>query len=210
MIQNQHAVLLTTVLAGLLLWPMAGLPPAPGLAPAPDSLLASAVQEQAQPPRRPPPEPDYDVAEMFKMHVNPVSKDFTTGAQPTPEILKEFRDKGIKAVINLRPPREHNAVEEEEAAKRLGLRYYNIPVEYRAPKFEQVDEFLKLTDDPANRPALIHCTMNIRAGAFFAIRRVLRDGWTFEDAEKEAAKGAPIAPHLKRFALEYIAKHKGK
>lgn len=168
-----------------------------------------AQQEQKQAASRPPSHDNsYDVAEMFKMHVNPVSKEFTTGAQPTPEILKEFRDKGTKTVINLRPPREHNAAEEEEAAKRLGLRYFNIPVDYRNPKFEQVDEFLKLTDDPENRPALIHCTMNIRAGAFFAIRRVLRDGWTFEDAEKEAAKGAEIAPHLKRFALEYIAKHK--
>lgn len=146
-----------------------------------------------------------DVAAMFKAHVNVISKDFTTGAQPTPEILKEFRDQGTTVVINLRPRHEHNAAEEEEAARRLGLRYFNIPVEYRAPKFEQVDEFLKLTDDPQNRPALIHCTMNIRAGTFFAIRRVLRDGWSWEDAEKEAAKGAPIAPHLKRFALDYIA-----
>jgi len=153
---------------------------------------------------------NYDVAEMFKMHLNPVSREFTTGAQPTPGILKEFRDKGTRAVINLRPRHEHNAAEEEAAAKELGLRYFNIPVDYRAPKSEQVDEFLKLTDDPQNRPALIHCTMNIRAGAFFAIRRVLRDGWSWDDAEKEAAKGAAIAPHLKRFALEYIAAHQKK
>lgn len=171
---------------------------------------AQAQEQKAQPAKRPDPhdDNDYDVAAMFQVHINPVSKDFTTGAQPTPEILREFRDKGFKSVINLRPPHEHNAAQEEEAARKLGLRYYNIPVEYGAPTFEQVDEFLKLTDDPENRPALVHCVMNIRAGAFFAIRRVLRDGWTFEDAEKEAAKGAPIARHLRRFALDYIAQHK--
>ncbi len=169
-----------------------------------------AQEQKSQPAKRPDPhdDNDYDIAAMFQMHLNRISDDFTTGAQPTPEILREFRDKGFKVVINLRPPYEHNATEEEEAAKKLGLRYYNIPVVYREPKFEQVDEFLKLTDDPANRPALIHCTMNIRAGAFFAIRRVLRDGWSFEEAEKEAEKGVPIAPHLRRFALEYIARHK--
>lgn len=175
--------------------------------------IAAQSAQQSTPAKRPDPRQDnanYDLAEMFKMHLNPVSKEFTTGAQPTPQILKEFRDKGAKAVINLRPRHEHNAAEEEAAAKELGLRYFNIPVIYRDPKFEQVDEFLKLTDDPANRPALIHCTMNIRAGAFFAIRRVLRDGWTWEDAEKEAAKGAPIAPHLKRFALDYIAARQKK
>jgi uncharacterized protein (TIGR01244 family) len=174
--------------------------------------LVARSTPQSAPAKRPDPRhaSQYDVAEMFKMHVNVISKDFTTGAQPTPAILQEFRDQGAKVVINLRPRHEHNATEEEEAAKRLGLRYYNIPVEYRAPQFEQVDQFLKLTDDPANRPALIHCTMNIRAGTFFAIRRVLRDGWSWEDAEKEAAKGAPIAPHLRRFALDYIAAHQRK
>ena len=171
----------------------------------------SQADRQEQPQRRPPPEPDYDVAAMFKMHYNPISSEFLTGAQPTPEILKNLRDeKGIKVVINLRPPREFNAGEVQEAAKRLGLRYFNIPVVYRDPQPEQVDEFLKITDDPANRPALIYCAMNIRAGTFFAIRRVLRDGWTFEEAEKEAAKGARIAPHLRTFALTYIEQHKKK
>jgi len=147
----------------------------------------------------------YDVAAMYKMHFNQVTPEVATGAQPTVGILEELKAKGVKAVINLRPRHEHNAAEEEAAAKRLGLRYFNIPVEYMAPKFEQVDEFLKLTDDAANRPALVHCTMNIRAGAFWAIRRVLRDGWKWEDAEKEAQRGAPIAAHLKKFASDYIA-----
>jgi len=169
---------------------------------------AAAPDPQSGPPQdRRRDNASYDVAEMFKMHENRVSDQFTTGAQPTPEILKAFRDRGTRAVINLRQRQEHNAAEEEEAARGLGLRYYNIPVEYMNPKFAQVDEFLRLTDDPENRPALIHCTMNVRAGAFFAIRRVLRDGWTFEDAEKEAARGAPIAPHLKKFALDYIEQH---
>ncbi len=34
----------------------------------------------------------------------------------------------------------------------------------------------------------IHCTAAIRVGAFWMIRRVLRDGWKVEDAEEEATK----------------------
>ena len=72
-------------------------------------------------------------------------------------------------------------------------------------------EFLKITDDPANRPAFIHCTAAIRAGAFWMIRRVLRDGWTVEAAEEEAKKvGLREAPHLNEFARNYIAKHQKK
>jgi uncharacterized protein (TIGR01244 family) len=181
-------------------------------------LFAAGVAVAAQcggtaPPAKRPPQHDnraFDAAEMFKMHRNPVTAEFTTGAQPTPEILKEFKDKGIKAVINLRQPSEHNAPEEEAAAKKLGLRYFNIPVAYREPKFEQADEFLKLTDEAANRPALIHCTMNIRAGAFWMIRRMLRDNWKFEDALQEAERGAPIAPHYQKFIRDYVAARQKK
>jgi protein tyrosine phosphatase (PTP) superfamily phosphohydrolase (DUF442 family) len=93
----------------------------------------------------------------------------------------------------------------------LGLRYFNIPFVYRDPKEEQVTEFLRLTDDEANRPAFIHCTGAIRVGAFWMIRRVLRDGWTVEEAEKEAEKiGLREAPHLNEFARAYIEKHRKK
>ena len=43
------------------------------------------------------------------------------------------------------------------------------------------------------------------------IRRVLRDGWTIEEAEKEAEKiGLREAPHLNEFARAYIEKHRKK
>jgi hypothetical protein len=72
-----------------------------------------------------------------------------------------------------------------------------------------VDQFLKLTDDPANRPAFIHCTAAIRVGAFWMIRRVMRDGWTIEKAEEEARKvGLRESPHLDEFVRTYVAAHK--
>ena len=39
-----------------------------------------------------------------------------------------LKAKGIRAVVNLRHPAEHNAAEEEAKVKELGLRYFNIPV----------------------------------------------------------------------------------
>ena len=139
-----------------------------------------------------------------------VNENFCTGGQPRPEHLEQLKAEGVKAIINLRQPTEHRAVQEEEAkAKELGLRYFNIPVAFRDPKDEQVTEFLKITDDPANRPAFIHCTAAIRAGAFWMIRRVLRDGWKIEDAEKEAEKiGLRESPHLNEFARKYIEKYR--
>lgn len=140
-----------------------------------------------------------------------INDQFCTGGQPRLEHLEKLKAEGVKAIINLRQPSEHRAEEEEAKAKELGLRYFNIPVVYRDPKEEQATEFLKITDDPANRPVFIHCTAAIRVGAFWLIRRVLRDGWTFEEAEKEAEKvGLRESPHLKEFAKQYIEKHRKK
>ncbi|MCA1620206.1 MAG: protein tyrosine phosphatase family protein [Acidobacteria bacterium] len=140
-----------------------------------------------------------------------VNREFCTGGQPRLEHLAKLKEEGVRAVINLRQPGEHRAEEERAEAERLGLRYFNIPVAYGGPKDEQATEFLKLTDDEANRPAFIHCTGAIRVGAFWMIRRVLRDGWTVEDAEKEAEKvGLREAPHLNEFARAYIEKHRKK
>jgi uncharacterized protein (TIGR01244 family) len=140
-----------------------------------------------------------------------VNEQFCTGGQPRLEHLAKLKSDGVKAVINLRQPSEHRAPEEEAEVKKLGLRYFNIPVVYAEPKDEQVDEFLKITDDPENRPAFIHCTAAIRVGAFWMIRRVLRDGWPVEKAEEEAQKiGLVNAPHLVSFAKSYIEKHRKK
>src|SRR5688500_20170455 len=106
-----------------------------------------------------------------------VNEQFCTGGQPRLEHLEQLKAEGVKAIINLRQPSEHRAAEEEAKAKELALRYFNIPVKFGDPKDEQVDEFLKITDDPQNRPAFIHCKAAIRVGAFWLIRRVMRDGW---------------------------------
>ena len=140
-----------------------------------------------------------------------VNKDFCTGGQPRLEHLEKLKAEGVKAIINLRQPSEHRAAEEEAKAKELGLRYFNIPVVFGNPNEEQVTEFLKITDDPENRPAFIHCTAAIRVGAFWMIRRVLRDGWKVEDAEAEAVKiGLRESPHWNEFARKYIEKHRSK
>jgi len=140
-----------------------------------------------------------------------VSDQYCTGGQPKLEALEKLKSEGVKSIINLRTPGEHRAADEEAKAKELGLKYFNIPVVYRDPKDEQATEFLKITDDPANRPVFIHCTAAIRVGAFWMIRRVLRDGWTVEAAEEEARKiGLREAPHLVEFAKAYIEKHRKK
>jgi uncharacterized protein (TIGR01244 family) len=135
-----------------------------------------------------------------------VNKDFCTGGQPRPEHFAQLKSRGVKTVLNLRTPGEHRADEEKATVEAAGMKYINIPVVYTAPTFEQVDEFLRITDDPANRPMFVHCTAAIRVGGFWLIRRVLRDGLTWDAALDEARKvGLKNAPHLEEFAKTYLA-----
>jgi len=137
-----------------------------------------------------------------------VNKEFCTGGQPSLVHLERLKADGVKAIINLRQPTEYAAAEEEAKAKALGFRYFNIPVSPTDPKDEHAAEFLKLTDDPENRPAFIHCRSAARVGAFWMIRRVLRDGWKIGDALNEAEKiGLRDHPDLSEFARKYIERH---
>ena len=138
-----------------------------------------------------------------------VTPEFCTGGQPRIEHYARLKADGVKAVLNLRQPTEHRAEEEQQAVEAAGLKYFNIPVSYQNPSDADVDQFLKITDDPANRPMFIHCTAAIRVGAFWMIRRVLRDGMTIDAALEEAKKvGLREAPHLDQFVRAYIASHK--
>jgi uncharacterized protein (TIGR01244 family) len=138
-----------------------------------------------------------------------VTPEFCTGGQPRIEHFAKLKADGVKAVLNLRQPGEHRAEEEQAAVKQAGLKYFNIPVSVSNPQDAQVVEFLKLTDDPSNRPMFIHCTAAIRVGAFWMIRRALRDGWTIDAAADEARKvGLTTAPHLEEFARDYIKRHR--
>ena len=142
-----------------------------------------------------------------------INEQFCTGGQPATGDLVKLKAEGIKAIINLRRAAEYppgRAEEEAAKAKELGLRYINIPVSVAEPKDEQADEFLKVTSDPQNRPAFIHCGSANRVGAFWMIRRVLVDGWKLEDAEAEARKIGMHSPSLIEFAHGYIQRHPKK
>ncbi|HET9218645.1 MAG TPA: protein tyrosine phosphatase family protein [Terriglobia bacterium] len=140
-----------------------------------------------------------------------INTEFCTGGQPTPAHLAELKSQGINTIINLRAPGEagFDAAAEEAETKKLGMKYFNIPVSNQAgPKDEQADEFLRLTDDAKNRPVFIHCGSANRVGGFFMIRRVLRDGMTFDAAKAEAQKIGLRSAALEEFAKQYIEKRK--
>jgi len=137
-----------------------------------------------------------------------VNTEFCTAGQPTLEELSDLKADGIRAVLNLRVPTEHDAAGEEAAVRELDMNYFNIPVDGANIAEGQVEEFLALTDDTSNQPMFIHCGSANRVGAFWMIRRAIRDGWSVSDAEAEADEIGLTSAALKDFAFQYIEAHR--
>ena len=109
------------------------------------------------------------------------------GGQPLAGGLKKLSEIGVKTVINLRG--EDNLTHAEEAeAKRLGLRYYGVPMPgLSRPTDAQVKRVMALINDPENWPVFIHCKHGSdRTGTIIACYRISKEGWTDERAIAEA------------------------
>jgi len=134
----------------------------------------------------------------------------STGAQPTVAQIAGLAGEGFRTVINLREPVEHEAAAEEAAVRDLGMDYVNIPVCTTDPKDAQADAFLKITADPRIYPVFIHCGTANRVAAFWMIRRIVVEGWSPEDAEKEAREIGLKSAVMRDFALDYARRHSNK
>ena len=145
-------------------------------------------------------------------HFLKVTDQVWTGGQPWQEHLPKLKAAGVKVIINLRPRDEFDSTSEEAKVKELGMTYFNIPVSVNEPDELDADDFLKLTDEQLkNGPVFIHCAVGSRVGAFWLIRRVVRDGWDFDKALEEANKiGMRSQGRLFDFTKEYIDKKKKK
>ena len=136
---------------------------------------------------------------------------FATGGQPTDAAFPKLAANGYRVVLNLRTTSEGvDLGREREAVEKSGMRYVSIPVDPAAPKFEQVDEFLRTVKNTDNQPMFIHCGSGNRVGALWMIYRAVEQGWPDDKAVSEATQIGLTSPSLKTFAHDYIASHQPK
>jgi len=136
---------------------------------------------------------------------------FTTGGQPTAEAYVKAAANGFRTVLSLRTNSEGvDLVLERARVESQRMRYFNIPVNGAAPRAEQADEFLRIAREKANHPMLVNCSSANRVGAFMMILRVVDQGWSEEKALDEAVRIGLASEVLKRFATDYIARHKAQ
>lgn len=109
---------------------------------------------------------------------------FYRGGRPKDEDLKTLAAMGIKTIIDLT---DNSREYEQPAAEAAGLRYINIPmVDKSYPSIDQINEFLKVVDDPATGKFFVHCAGGRhRTGVVGAVYRFQHDRWNLEQAMSE-------------------------
>lgn len=132
------------------------------------------------------------------------------GGALSPEAFAALKQAGYKSVVNLRTEFEPGADPEEErkAAKDAGLTYIHLPFVNASPDPSKLDEFLKVVTLPVNQPMMLHCASGGRASMFWAVKRVMIDGWPVEKAMSELPDLSKNVPQpLRDFMTGYLKAH---
>ncbi len=116
----------------------------------------------------------------------PLTERLLSSGMPTAEQVADLAHAGVELVINLAPfDPERDLADEASLVKSAGMDYLNIPVEWDAPRAQDLETFMRAMDGNRQRKVLVHCRANYRATGFVALYRILRLGWRPEDAFKD-------------------------
>ena len=116
-----------------------------------------------------------------------INDNYYRGGQPEAKHFPALKEVGIRTIVNLR---KNGPKEEESLAKQAGMNYFYLPLSSRKPATQtEVDEFLKIVNDPENWPVYVHCAAGRhRTGGMTAVYRMTNDGWTADMAFAEMKK----------------------
>src|SRR5215813_3236903 len=109
---------------------------------------------------------------------------FFRGARPDEEDYPALAALGVQTIIDLT---DNSKEYEQPAVEAAGLRYINIPMEDKSyPAIEQINQFLKVIDDPATGKFFVHCAGGRhRTGVVGAVYRFTHDKWNLDQALAE-------------------------
>ena len=109
---------------------------------------------------------------------------FFRGGRPNGEDYQALAQLGVKTIIDLT---DNSREYEQPAVEAAGLRYINIPMEDKSyPSMDQVNQFLKVVDDPSTGKFYVHCAGGRhRTGVMGAVYRFTHDNWNLDQVMAE-------------------------
>ena len=134
---------------------------------------------------------------------------FFRGGQPKEGDYQELAALGIKTIIDLRNDPESY---EQRDAEALGMKYVNIPMSDKDyPPAAQIEQFLKLVDDPSTGKFYVHCAGGRhRTGVMGAVYRFNHYNWNYDQVYAEMKKYDFYTRfghgEMKKFVQDYAAR----
>ena len=109
---------------------------------------------------------------------------FFRGARPEEGDYAALAALGVHTIIDLT---DNSREYEQPAVEAAGLRYINIPMEDKSePRMDQINQFLKVVDDPATGKFFVHCAGGRhRTGVVGAVYRFTHDKWNLDQVLAE-------------------------
>ena len=113
-----------------------------------------------------------------------VSDRLGTAGQPSEEQLREVAGAGFQVVVNLGllDPR-YCLADEAGTVASLGLAYHHIPVDFNAPRPDDLRQFFEAMDASQDQRVFVHCAANYRVSTFVALYGQSRLGWSPEQGD---------------------------
>ena len=149
------------------------------------SLLLAASSAGAQAPPPPPPERNAEWATPLPhvSNLHQVTPTLWRSSLPDARGFAAADALGIRTVVNLRPTADTAAVPPRATLE-------HIPVWTWHVTDDEILAFLRIADDPAKQPVLVHCQHGAdRTGVMIAAYRVVVQEWSKEDAIREMQRG---------------------
>lgn len=100
-------------------------------------------------------------------------------AQPKPEDFVWLKEQGVTDIVNLRTMLDpYIKFNEKNIVEELGMNYHHIPTNTRKPKEEDVNRFLKLTEEikQRNGKVHVHCHAGVDRTGLFAFVYKMKNG----------------------------------
>jgi protein tyrosine/serine phosphatase len=149
---------------------------------------------------------DHAFLRVFWNNFHQVCNEVYRANQPSPSHLKSYKDKGIKAVLNLRGfTQQSYALFEEDSCKNLGLDLISVPLSgSSAPQPEKLLEIIDIMEK-IPKPFVLHCKSGAdRAGLVSAMYLIVQKKLSVTEAKKQLSFKYLHLDFTKTGILDYI------